>query len=500
MIEPGQKVLLLGPSGAGKSTFLHAIGGVIHDEDGESQLGTLTVDGLDPEDARGLAGLMQQDPESSIVLAKVGDDVAFGPENLGVARDEIWQRVTEALAAVGLSHLDLDRSTSALSGGQKQRLGLAGILAMHPGALLLDEPTANLDPAGVQEVRDAVLQAQQVTGATLVVIEHRVAIWAEAMDRVIVIGSGGTITHDGAPADVLTAVREELIEAGVWVPGYLPDLEPRAEAAGAELIRAENLSITRAYPSRRLIKQRRKALAQGKTPNLDLPVVASSLNLAVRTGEHLSILGPNGAGKSTLALTLAGLLYPVSGSLLATDTLTAPSEKPSSQELGSDIASWNPADLASRIGLVFQEPEQQFIKPTVREELEFGPRQIARIRRETIDEAALEQRCEELLDRLRLKHVETANPFTLSGGEKRRLSVATALMARPRVLILDEPTFGQDANTWSELVLLIRELLDAGTAVLSVTHDLDFVHAVGGRAFFVGGDYAGQTFKTEDLA
>lgn len=187
-INPGEKVLLLGTSGAGKSTLLHAIAGVLHDDDGESAGGTITINGQAPAEARGTAGMMQQDPESSIVMATVGNDVAFGPENLRVPREEIWDRVTEALTAVGLNHLPLDHPSSALSGGQKQRLGLAGILSMHPGAMILDEPTANLDPSGVQEVRDSILSAAEATGATLLVVEHRVSIWAPHMDRIIVLG------------------------------------------------------------------------------------------------------------------------------------------------------------------------------------------------------------------------------------------------------------------------------------------------------------------------
>lgn len=480
-IEPGEKVLLLGPSGAGKTTLLHAIGGLLHDEDGESQLGTLTLNGYTPEDARGVSGLMQQDPESSVVLARVGDDVAFGPENLQVPHQEIWRRVDESLAAVGLDHLALDHSTSALSGGQKQRLGLAGILAMHAGAILLDEPTANLDPEGVKEVRDAVLRAQRLTGATLVVIEHRVEIWAEYVDRVIVVNRNG-ITHDGTPLQVLQDARAELIAAGVWVPDYSPEFPAREAVAGDVLITAEKIAVTRQNPSRRIIKNRRADLLAGRSPHLGLQPVAQNLSVHVRAGEHLGILGPNGSGKSTFALTLAGLLLPVAGELTASPELSQGVDM-KDPALRSDIASWKPADLASRIGLVFQEPEQQFIRSTVREELEFGPRHIARSRRQPVDETQLHVRVEELLERLRLKHVESANPFTLSGGEKRRLSVATALASAPRVLVLDEPTFGQDANTWKELVLLIRELLDESVAVISVTHDLDFVRAVGGRTF-----------------
>ena len=499
-INPGEKVLLLGSSGAGKSTLLHAIAGVLHDEDGESAGGTVTLNGQSPATARGTAGMMQQDPESSIIMATIGNDVAFGPENLRVPRAEIWNRVAEALGAVGLGHLPLEHPSGALSGGQKQRLGLAGILAMHPGAMILDEPTANLDPAGVQEVRDSILAAAEATGATLLVVEHRVAVWAPYMDRIIVLGAGGTVTHDGAPEHVLRRAREELIAAGVWVPDYVPRA-PQATAnakneSDIALLRAENLSITRTQPGPRARRARRRALKKlgpDSTPQpvpVDLPVLRGGINLTLRAGEHLSILGPNGAGKSTLALTLAGLLTAPDGLLAATDELRnhgtggtgAPNARGSIRRAHWDVPTWTPAQMLSRIGYVFQEPEYQFIRGTVREELELGPRRLAALNRETLDEAELTERIEKLAGRLRLTHLLEANPFTLSGGEKRRLSVASALATAPRILILDEPTFGQDARTWAELVDLIRELLADGAAVLSITHDEDYTAALGGQS------------------
>lgn len=488
-INPGEKVLLLGTSGAGKSTLLHAIAGVLHDDDGESAGGTITINGQAPAEARGTAGMMQQDPESSIVMATVGNDVAFGPENLRVPREEIWGRVTEALTAVGLNHLPLDHPSSALSGGQKQRLGLAGILSMHPGAMILDEPTANLDPSGVQEVRDSILAAAEATGATLLVVEHRVSIWAPHMDRIIVLGTGGTITHDGAPDTVLTEARQELIDAGVWVPDYVPRAPQNAigEAAGGDtatgeaLLRAENLSITRAQPTPKQRRARRRTIKRlGNTPTpvpVDLPVLRSGINLTLRAGEHLSVLGPNGAGKSTLALTLAGLLTAPNGTLTATDALRNHGGEPAHW----DVPTWTPAQMLSRIGYVFQEPEYQFIRGTVREELELGPRRLAALNRVPLDEDHLAARTNELATHLRLTHLLDANPFTLSGGEKRRLSVASALATAPKILILDEPTFGQDARTWAELVDLIRELLAGGTAVISITHDEDYTAALGGN-------------------
>lgn len=488
-INPGEKVLLLGTSGAGKSTLLHAIAGVLHDDDGESAGGTITINGQAPAEARGTAGMMQQDPESSIVMATVGNDVAFGPENLRVPREEIWGRVTEALTAVGLNDLPLDHPSSALSGGQKQRLGLAGILSMHPGAMILDEPTANLDPSGVREVRDSILAAAEATGATLLVVEHRVSIWAPHMDRIIVLGAGGTITHDGAPDTVLSQARQELIDAGVWVPNYVPRAPQTGDAiTGEALLRAENLSITRAQPTPKQRRARRRTIKRlGDTPApvpTDLPVLRGGISLTLHAGEHLSVLGPNGAGKSTLALTLAGLLTAPNGTLTATDALRnydGGNHGDRENRAHWDVPTWTPAQMLSRIGYVFQEPEYQFIRGTVREELELGPRRLAALNRVPLDEDELAARTDDLAARLRLNHLLDANPFTLSGGEKRRLSVASALATAPKILILDEPTFGQDARTWAELVDLIRELLAGGTAVISITHDEDYTAALGGN-------------------
>ena len=197
-IEPGERVLLLGASGAGKSTLLAGMAGLLGGADEGDETGSLLIDGERAEAHRGRVGLVLQDPDAGVVLAKVGDDVAFGPENLGVPAAEIPSRVTEALDAVGL-RVPLGRPTKALSGGQKQRLALAGVLAMRPGVLLLDEPTANLDPDGVREVRASVERVLAETGATLVVIEHRTAVWADLMDRVIVVGADGGLLADGIP-------------------------------------------------------------------------------------------------------------------------------------------------------------------------------------------------------------------------------------------------------------------------------------------------------------
>lgn len=440
VIEPGERVLLLGASGAGKSTLLAGLAGVLGgDEEGDST-GELLVDGLPAATQRGRAGLVLQDPDSQVVLARVGDDVAFGPENLGVPRDEIWRRVAESLDAVGLE-VPLDRSTSALSGGQKQRLALAGALAMRPGLLLLDEPTANLDPDGVQGVRDAVARVVAESGATLVVVEHRVSVWLPVVDRVIVLAAGGGVLADGAPDDVLGALDTTLTEAGVWVPGRPPVLPSR--------------STTRSTPAPLLDVS---DLAVGRQRGL---AVATGIRASVVAGRALAITGPNGVGKSTLALTLAGLLPSAGGRIEAAGPLAAGAAR--------EPIRWKSRELLTRIGTVFQDPEHQLLTSSVRAELAVGPRALR------LAPTEVDARVDDLLERLRLAHLADANPFTLSGGEKRRLSVATVLASRPRVLVLDEPTFGQDARTWRELVALSAELLDTGSAIVAVTHDAEFV-------------------------
>lgn len=446
-VEPGERVLLLGASGAGKSTLLSGLAGVLGgDEEGE-QTGELLLDGRLPVESRGRIGLVLQDPDSQVVLARVGDDVAFGCENLGVPRDETWRRVGSALAAVGLD-LPLDHPSSALSGGQKQRLALAGALAMRPGLLLLDEPTANLDPAGVSEVRDAVARALTGWTTTLVVIEHRVSVWRDLVDRVIVLDPDGGILADGSPDRVLSDEGERLAAAGVWVPGFPPRRPlrlPGATAPGLELLRTTALEIGRR-------KDRRAA--PGPYP----------IELSVDAGLATAITGVNGAGKSTLALTLAGLLAPASGAVEASERL--------SQGAGPHPHAWKSRQLLTRIGTVFQNPEHQFLAATVRAELAIGPRALG------LPQGEIDDRVGGLLSRLRLDRLAGANPFTLSGGEKRRLSVATVLATAPRVLVLDEPTFGQDSRTWQELVALLAELLEAGSSVVAVTHDADFVDAL----------------------
>lgn len=442
-IEPGERVLLLGASGAGKSTLLAGLAGVLGDaEDGE-RTGSLGVDGQAPEQHRGRTGLVLQDPDAGIVLSKVGDDVAFGCENLGVPAAEIPGRVAEALEAVGLD-VPSQRPTKALSGGQKQRLVLAGVLAMRPGLLLLDEPTANLDPQGVREVRDSVARVVEDTGATLIVVEHRTEVWTDLLTRVIVLAADGGLLADGDPAQVFGVHGDALAAAGVWVPGHTVDLADAPSAVPeVDSLAAVGLGIAR---------DKRVA-------------VHSGLDVRVPSGAGTVITGPNGAGKSTLALTLAGLLPEHAGEVRSAPELAGRG--------GRRPFRWSSRELLTRIGTVFQEPEHQFLTQTLRDELAVGPKALG------WSPARITEVVDELLERLHLAPLALANPFTLSGGQKRRLSVATVLAASPAVIVLDEPTFGQDRRGWVELVALLQEQIARGTSIVAVTHDSGVIRHLG---------------------
>jgi energy-coupling factor transport system ATP-binding protein len=440
-------VLLLGPSGSGKSTLLLALAGLLETSGGGESEGELVVDGLPPRQTRQRTGLLFQDPESQIVMAHAGDDVAFGLENRCVPADAIWPRVAAALDAVGFPY-GPDRPTDALSGGEQQRLALAGVLALRPGLLLLDEPTANLDPDGAVAIREVLVEVLRRLGLTMVLVEHRVAEAAPLVDRVVVLEAGAGVVADGRPRQVFAEHGDRLADAGVWVPDRrLPSPPRHPRPASETLLLAEQVSFT--YPGSRW------------------PAVART-DVQLRSAEALAVTGPNGSGKSTLAMLLAGLLRPTHGAVVAGEAV-APGA-------GHDpIWRWPARTLAKRIGTVFQDPEHQFLTGTVRDELMLGPLRTG------VERPAARRRADELLDRLHLAHLAEANPFTLSGGEKRRLSVATALAPAPSVLVLDEPTFGQDRRTATELLMLLAALRDDGRAICFVTHDRDFASALADR-------------------
>lgn len=516
-IEAGQRVLLLGASGIGKSTILEGAAGLIgsdiilksdsndknsnssshnvlvEDEDGGVSEGAVFVDDVPVHKARGRVGLVLQDPESQAIFQRLGDNVAFGPENMNVPRKEIWNIVDESLKEVGLDGLQLHRSTAHLSGGQMQRLALAGALAMKPSVLLLDEPTANLDPDGVEQIVSAVGKVLDDTHATMVLVEHHAQPWIDLIDRVIVLGlensgnSGNSkngedsedsknfvhdddiardesaktvIVADGTPGEVFNRKDLDFENLGIWLPDKYSDSKNRN--IGRIHVEGEPDCDPSVGDGKVVLSTKNLAISHTDTP------IAKNINLEFNSGQITALVGANGAGKSTLSLTLAGLIPSIEGEVVASEDLCKDLDS-------SDPIKWKSTELAKRISYVFQNPEHQFACGTVLEEVMLGP-----IRTGMSEEDA-RAKAQELLERFRLGRYANANPYTLSGGEKRRLTVAASLAAAPRVLILDEPTFGQDRKTWMQIIKLIASLRADGVSVIVVTHDKELVDALGAR-------------------
>jgi energy-coupling factor transporter ATP-binding protein EcfA2 len=328
-VAPGERVLLTGASGAGKSTLLRALGGLLEPESGDAT-GELTVDGSAPDRRRQRVGMVFQDPDSQLVMTRAGDDVAFGLENTGTPPEFIWPAVDAALDAVGFT-LGRDRATGALSGGQKQRLVLAGALAPRPGLLLLDEPTAQLDPEGAALVRTAVVRAVADRSATVLVVDHDVESWLPLVDRVVeLLPGGGAVEH---PAG--------------WRPAPLRVPARSRHEPGEQLLAADAAGYTH----------------RGS----EAPALAAT-DAVLRAGRTLAVTGPNGTGKSTLALLLAGLRAPTTGRVVAGTALSAGLRHPDRPP-----SRWRAGELVMRIGTVFQQPEHQFLTGRVRDELSLGP-------------------------------------------------------------------------------------------------------------------------------
>lgn len=416
----GERVLLVGPSGAGKSTLLHGLAGALGSTIAGDLTGTAEVDGR--------LGLLLQNPADAVVAERTGRDVAFGPENAGMSRDEIWSRVDESLAAVGLTY-GREHLTGALSGGEQQRLALAGVLAMRPDVLLLDEPTSMLDPATATTVREAILAV--AADRTTIVVEHRIEPWLPHVDRVVVLSADGRVVSDGTVEAFLAGPPP----AGVWMPDTAA---PRPSPVPERLVRpaAEPLTVRADDVSVELVLRTLRGTQR--------TTAVSGLTTELVPGATTAFTGPSGAGKSTAVAVLGGLVRPRSG------TVTP------------DLHRWRSRRLAAAVGWVPQNPEHGFLARTVADEV---ARTAGRTGRE-VDVAAV-------LDVFGLARFAAANPYRLSGGEQRRLAIAAALAHRPGVVLLDEPTVGQDPDTWAAVAGWIGASRAAGAAVGVSTHDAD---------------------------
>ena len=500
-IEAGSRVLLAGPSGSGKSTLLRALAGVLTTTETGDLSGSVLIEGLPP--AGSSVGLMMQDPGDALVAGRVGRDVAFGPENFGMPRSEIWSRVRSALAAVGFPY-DEDHPTTALSGGEAQRLALAGVLALTPRLVLLDEPSSMLDPSSAAVVRGAILAAVRTSGATLVMVEHQLSDWVDEVDRLVVLDPTGRISVDGPVRATLAISANSLAAQGVWVPGAAPPRplhvarELCAPTLGSPTLGSPTLSApTLSAPSPTggsagggslgggagsdvlvsaesvfVLRQPRASVMSANRPATAVQALLD-VSATVSAGEIVAVVGPSGAGKSTLTSLLAGVDAPNQGVVRAGDALLAGRGGSFRLRAGGGVGTnvrsvihrWSSRTLAGRFGWVPQQAEHAVVARTVREDVLSTSRLLG------LDEDAARTRADGLLKVLGLSALSGTDPHHLSGGELRRLALAGAIAHGPSVLILDEPSVGQDRLTWSAVAGVVLAARGAGMAVVLATHD-----------------------------
>ncbi len=472
-LAPGERVLLAGASGSGKSTLLRALAGLLTTVDAGDLAGSVLLDGHPPGTRAGEVGLVLQEPGAGVVASTVERDVAFGLENTLLPREDMPPRIAAALAQVGLD-LPTDTPTNALSGGQTQRLALAGTLALRPSLLLLDEPTAMLDPANAARVRSVVGSVLDASGLTCVVVEHRLGPWLDLVDRLVVLSDEGRVVLDGPPGVVVAEHRDALLDLGLWLPG-VPPPEPLEIALGGPVARGagRDHKVSGMVPQTNVIVRLRNhsgdvdADSGDATGGLEV-VLPLRVDRTVRTldgatrqltaldlrealaGDDVAVVGPSGSGKSTLLHTLAGFIAPTTGAVTVD---------------GTPVAALSAAELPRALAWVPQWSSSAIVADTVIDELLVTSRRLGDESEET------RARAFAVLDALGLTRLAHADPRQVSGGEQRRIALAAAVLHRPEVLLADEPTVGQDRHTWAAVAGLLRAHRAAGGRTVTATHD-----------------------------
>ncbi len=467
-LESGELLLVAGTSGCGKTTLIRCINGLIPRSYKGDLSGRVLLHGQETEDMAlsrisQIVGTVLQDPERQILGAHVFTEVAFGLENLGLRREEIVRRVDETLDYLGISHLR-DRETFYLSGGEKQKVSLAGVLAMRPDILLLDEPLASLDPASAKEAMQLFRRLAD-EGVSILLVEHRVEDVLDINPDRVLFMRDGEIAYAG-PTDGLMDVvdyRQVKLPAPVVIERAAheppPTFEPVIKSNGREpLVTFDKVSF---------------AYDQGG------PQVIQDVSLSVRTGDITAVLGPNGAGKTTLVKHAIGLLKPRQGQVLVE---------------GRDTRKLSVAEIAHTLGYVFQSPSHMLYAPTVRDELAFGPKNLG------YDEEVIAEGVEEAVDSVNLKGLEEYPPLSLSFGQQKRVSIGAILAMRSKILVMDEPTAGQDY--WNYMAFMESILQTPGfAAILFITHDLDLALCYANRVILMhDGRIAGEGTPSEVLA
>lgn len=469
-ISTGEKVLLLGPSGCGKSTLLQVLSGIIpHSIEVPLKCDSIKLPSR--------WGFVFQDPDSQFCMPYVDEELAFVLENLSVPKEHMQACMTDILERVGLQFADLHIEIHTLSQGMKQRLALASVLLLEPEVLFLDEPSALLDPEGTKQIWETVKRV--ASSSTIMIVEHKIEHVIDMIDRVVLFDNSGNILADGEPNTIFQSHKDKLIEYGIWYPDvwqdYLQSEAYRTIIRNRHKTRNEQDEM---IPACELQIENNRA-----KPILSLQDFAGYYENTrkiyisacdVHSGEWIAIVGANGAGKSTLLLSLMQIIrtsgiYYVSGKKIESSC-----KKRWFQALSSK-AQRPPAELA----FVFQNPEMQFLTNSIYHELAYESRQ------DSMDEDDIARRIEQVLAAFDLNVSHDRHPYHLSLGQKRRLSVATAMMRERPVLLLDEPTFGQDAKNTFAMLEKLEQLRSNGTTIIMVTHDMHIANSFADRVWQV---------------
>lgn len=436
-IGQGEVVLLAGRSGSGKSTLIKCINGLIpHRYEGVYE-GEVKVNGLSVTKAKlsqisKIVGTIMQEVSRQLVLPTVIDDVAFGLCNLCLDRRTIENKVEEALSRLGISHLR-NRDVNELSGGEKQRVAIAGVLAMNPSIVLMDEPLANLDSEGVK-LTQQLIRELKAEKRTVLIAEHRVEEVLDAgVDRVLVMEQGRLVKEVQDMRELAEFAGTLKLPASILIRGgKTAAVKKLAEQIAGE-VAIEFRNVNFSYDDRPVLR---------------------NINLVIREGERVALLGNNGAGKSTIAKLIIGILKPTGGEV---------------RVYGMDTRRKEVYDLAPIVGLVFQDPFNMLFARTVKEELSFGPLNLR------VPAGEIPARVKQAAVSCRIEHLLEHSPFASSHGEKKRICVGSILAMKPKILILDEPTAGQDYASYTSFMEFINELINNSIVktLILITHDTD---------------------------
>jgi energy-coupling factor transport system ATP-binding protein len=479
-VREGEFTVIMGHTGAGKTTLLMCLNGIIPqllegDIKGQIEVGGLDVSKYRVQTLSKKLGLVMQDAETQVFGRSVEEDVAFGPRNYLVPREEIFRRVDEALARVRLAGYN-KRATHELSGGEKQRLAIAGVLAMQPEILVLDEPTSELDPLGRDEIYRTIADLKNEKRLTIVAVEHSSQEIHERADRVVVL-DGGKVVWSGKPADFfrnvslvnqtgikpipVSCLGRRLADRGLIAEAEIPLNVDEAFGVVERLLGGKSLARASAAAS----ESQKKDPSRGEAAPLirvkDLvheygngKRALDGVTLDINKGDFVALIGQNGAGKTTLAKHFNSILKPSSGLV---------------EVCGVDAGKSEPEDLSRHIGYVFQNPDHQIFCQSVYKELEYG------LKNQELGEAETAARIDRVLKLTGLERCRDEHPFSLGKGERQMIAVASILVLEPEILVVDEPTTGLDWRGINRMMDLIHRLHENGTTIVMITHDMDIV-------------------------